>query len=87
MSFSFCNSAGSGDKGNVPRQQEDGQPGEDAHHLQQRQGLEVTAGPEQRPEGQQHPLCAGECLPACRVIRGYLFQSKALTGVNEPGSK
>lgn len=57
--------AGGWNKRDVPGQQKDRQPSEDAHHLQQRQRLEVTAGPEQRPARQQPPLCAGEYLWMC----------------------
>lgn len=54
--------AGGRHQGDVPGQQKDGQPSEDPHHLQQRQRLEVAAGPQQRPEGQQCALHAGECV-------------------------
>lgn len=82
-------SPGSGNKRNVPRQQKDGQPSEDVHHLQQRQRLEVTAGTEQRPERQQHSLCAGEFLCICQrdafihvFICVRFHQREALTGVD-----
>lgn len=57
---SFLIPTGSGNQRDVSRQQKDWQPSENAHHLQQRQRLEVTSGPEQRPKRKQHPLRSRE---------------------------
>lgn len=66
--------AGGRHQGDVPGQQKDRQPSEDPHHLQQRQRLEVAAGPQQRPEGQQRPLCAGEWFKTFFLIAECLVK-------------
>ena len=89
VSCSLSYFPGGGNKGDVPSQQENGQPSEDVHHLQQRQRLEATAGPGQRPEGQQYPLWASECLHICKratvicvFICVHFHQREALTEVD-----